>query len=155
MRDEYIRFIEKVQITGTCWNWIGTTYRGGYGHFRRKINGVWKMYKAHRYSYEFHKGDIPNEHVIRHTCDHPGCVNPEHLLTGTAKQNTQDIIQRKGPMLIRNPLFQNLTLEIARAVRSFAESIPAIKQTETASFFSISKQQVSRILRKNIWKEEN
>ncbi len=31
---------------------------------------------------------------IMHLCDNPICVNPKHLRLGTAKDNTQDMIQK-------------------------------------------------------------
>lgn len=33
--------------------------------------------------------------VIRHTCDKPRCINPEHLVVGTHADNTQDMLERK------------------------------------------------------------
>lgn len=32
--------------------------------------------------------------IIRHTCDNPRCINPEHLTIGTQKDNMQDCVQR-------------------------------------------------------------
>lgn len=69
-----------------CWPWIGSCTEGGYG---RMMIGR-KMFMAHRLSYEMHIGEIPAEHEIRHRCDTPGCVNPDHLLTGTHTQNMHD-----------------------------------------------------------------
>jgi len=37
---------------------------------------------------------IPDGFVVRHKCDNPRCINPEHLELGTRKQNTQDSIIR-------------------------------------------------------------
>jgi len=37
---------------------------------------------------------IPDGHVVRHRCDNPPCINPEHLITGTQGQNIQDMIDR-------------------------------------------------------------
>jgi hypothetical protein len=33
-------------------------------------------------------GETPE--VVRHTCDNPACVNPNHLLGGTQQQNIDD-----------------------------------------------------------------
>ena len=33
--------------------------------------------------------------VVRHKCDNPRCINPEHLELGTYKDNTQDMLSRK------------------------------------------------------------
>lgn len=32
--------------------------------------------------------------VVMHTCDNPRCINPQHLLLGTMKDNTQDMLLR-------------------------------------------------------------
>ena len=56
------------------------------------ING--KKIKAHRFSYELHKGKIPKGMNVCHTCDIPACVNPNHLWIGTQKDNMQDKIKK-------------------------------------------------------------
>ena len=32
--------------------------------------------------------------VIRHTCDHSECINPDHLILGTQKDNFKDYLER-------------------------------------------------------------
>ena len=32
--------------------------------------------------------------VVRHTCDNPRCINPEHLLIGTPQDNSTDMTRR-------------------------------------------------------------
>lgn len=32
--------------------------------------------------------------VIRHTCDNPRCINPEHLVAGTPQDNMDDKVKR-------------------------------------------------------------
>lgn len=157
MRDEYERFFEKVKVTrDQCWIWEGSTSRGGYGHFRRKLMGKWRMYKAHRYSYEYYKGPIPPGMYVCHTCDNPPCVNPEHLFAGTAKDNANDMFakQRKS-RIIRNPRFNNLNLLFAQKVREYHKENPTMLQITIAKVFGISRAQTSRILKNQIWREEN
>ena len=146
MGDEHKRFedkIEKIPIGG-CWVWMATTYRGGYGHFGRWINGVWKMYKAHRYSYEYYNGPIPEGHLVRHTCDNPCCVNPAHLITGTTQDNVDDRMRRG-----RHNGGKKLTAEFVKAIRDNWHQ--DMKQYEYAAIWGISPPQMSRILRKNTW----
>lgn len=71
-----------------CWLWIRRYTRGmGYGSFQ--INRQ-KNVRAHRHSWEIHKGPIPAKTHVLHRCDVPSCVNPDHLFLGTAKDNMLD-----------------------------------------------------------------
>lgn len=57
-----------------------------------KFHGV--RQNAHRFVYEQCFGEIPPEMVVRHKCDNPRCVNPEHLELGTQYENIQDRVKR-------------------------------------------------------------
>lgn len=72
-----------------CWEWVGNRDALGYG--RISVNG--RSSSAHRLSYEIHHGK-PQKPVIRHSCDNPGCVNPDHLIEGTHRDNVNDMISR-------------------------------------------------------------
>lgn len=91
------RFEEKYipEPNSGCWLWIGADDNKGYGHI--KVNG--STIKAHRLSFNLHKGEIPVGLHVLHTCDNPICVNPDHLFLGTHQDNMLDR-QVKG----RNPL---------------------------------------------------
>lgn len=52
------------------------------------VNGY--MEAAHRISYRFHKGELPEGMLVRHTCHTPRCCNPAHLIQGTIADNMQD-----------------------------------------------------------------
>lgn len=52
-------------------------------------------YPTHRLSYVAFIGPIPDGHFVCHKCDVPGCYNPEHLFTGTQKENMADM-EAKG-----------------------------------------------------------
>ncbi len=40
---------------------------------------------AHRYVYlEVHRVTVPTDIVIHHTCEHPGCIRPDHLVALTS-----------------------------------------------------------------------
>lgn len=154
MKNEHTRFLEKVKKTDSCWEWTGSKYRGGYGHFRRFLEDKWKMYKAHRYSYEYFKGSAKG-FLVCHYCDNPSCVNPDHLWLGTHKQNHKDM-QNKGRMkMIRNTKHKLLNLGIARNIREYKNKYPKTRLKAMALEWDTSIQQVSRILRNEIWPEES
>ena len=73
-----------------CWLWTGAIDKDGYGH----IAVYSKKVKAHRLSVKLSGRDIAGK-VVRHRCDNPGCVNPDHLLTGTQADNVRDMYDRK------------------------------------------------------------
>jgi hypothetical protein len=154
-KPEFDRFISKVEKTPSCWIWRGSKYRGGYGQFRRKIDGVWKMAKTHRYSYEVFTGSIPSNLIICHTCDNPSCVNPLHLFAGTTQDNHRDMMSKNRWKLIRNPKHNLLNMNIANQIREYKKLNPQFRLLDIQQKFKTSKQQISRILRNEIWVEEN
>src|SRR5262252_3697237 len=88
------RFWKKVQMEGPleCWLWLGTRNQLGYGITAVTLNGRTQRLRAHRVSYEFAYGPIPDGLHVRHRCDTPPCVNPRHLIVGTRAQNMQDMV---------------------------------------------------------------
>jgi len=67
-----------------CWLWIDKIDKDGYGEMR--------SHRAHRFSFELYKGQIPEGLYILHKCNIPSCVNPDHLYPGTAKDNSRDLM---------------------------------------------------------------
>ena len=75
-----------------CLIWTGA--RGLAPHHNYgQINVDGRTVRAHRVAYECAHGPIPTGQLIRHTCHNPLCVNPEHLLAGTQKDNIDDMMR--------------------------------------------------------------
>lgn len=53
-----------------------------------------KKYKMSRFIYQECFGEIPDKLMVRHKCDNPKCINPEHLELGTAWDNVNDMVIR-------------------------------------------------------------
>lgn len=49
---------------------------------------------SHRYSYIANHGPIPPGMLVRHKCDNPPCVRPDHLEIGTHADNSRDMMVR-------------------------------------------------------------
>lgn len=81
--------IERVDGLGSCWEYDGPRFNNGYGQVKSLIDAP-NPRLAHRVSYAHHKGDIPQDMVVRHRCDNPPCMNPAHLILGTMAENAQD-----------------------------------------------------------------
>ncbi len=76
--------------SGECWEWTRGKDPKGYG--RVKIRGY--FFIASRLSFLIHNGYLPDDLLVCHSCDNPGCVNPDHLWLGTHKGNMQDMISK-------------------------------------------------------------
>lgn len=96
------RFWRKVTKSESCWIWSGSKRPNGYGTIQRGGKNSPTLL-AHRVSCELHHGPIPRGCVVMHSCDNPSCVNPEHLLIGTHKDNTGDM-DAKGRRVTIAPL---------------------------------------------------
>lgn len=84
------RFWSKVDKSGECWVWTGSTYVDGYGHFCDAARHI----RAHRWSWEQANGPIPSGASVLHTCDNPPCVRPDHLYLGNQTDNMRDAASR-------------------------------------------------------------
>jgi hypothetical protein len=94
-QERFMKFI-KINPTTSCWEWQGAKHEYGYGLFEFKsANGRWRSICAHRIAWIIFKGPIPDKLHIRHKCDNPPCVNPDHLEIGTHKDNMRDRHERK------------------------------------------------------------
>ena len=135
------RSLELYKDCHGCWRVVShkAITHNGYRRFQR--NGV--EMRIHRYMYEKHIGRIPNGIFVCHTCDHPGCVNPNHLFLGTPKDNSADA-RKKGRIVGGN--HKKLTGKEIKEIR-----IAKGSQRLIAKNYGISQRHVSDIKNLKTW----
>lgn len=144
-------FWKRVLVTDGCWYWTGFRFGGGYGGFTVCLDGEpHKNYRAHRLSWIFHRGLIPEGLNVCHKCDNKLCVNPDHLFLGTQEDNIQDAV-KKGRM--NSETQGKLKWEDVDLIRELDET-GYCTQKELADRFGVNQATVSEILAHKIWKVE-
>ncbi len=137
MENRFMKHVNKKE--NDCWDWLGHKDHLGYGRFN--IDG--KIFATHRVSYELYKGEIPKGLVIRHMCNNRKCVNPNHLETGTQKDNLGDAV-KSGTML------KKITLEQKQQIFNLLNQ-KTVK--EIANMFNLTDSHIYRMKRNNVDKE--
>lgn len=128
-----------------CWLWEGDKRPNGkgilYGRFTIE-NG--KGTSAHRYSYKFFNGDIPDNLFICHKCDTPLCVNPNHLFLGSHKENMKDMVNKNRSYKGRGEKksISKLTNKQASEIRQSDD-----KRENLAKKYNVSLSCIARIKR--------
>jgi transposase len=93
---KYIKERVDIQEDG-CWLWNKALDEERYG--KASLNNPKRTIRAHRLAYAAFNGgvlkalnDEGRQLVVRHQCNNPPCANPDHLLIGTHRDNTNDMV---------------------------------------------------------------
>ena len=143
------RFWEKVQKSGTCWNWMAALFKNdGYGKFR--VSRERPTVRAQRVSWEIHFGAIDSRVNVLHRCDNPRCVRPDHLFLGSLGDNSKDMVQkgRHG-----SALFNEEKASRIRGVYHRHKDI--LSYQRIADWFGVSKATISHMMTGRNWGEAN
>lgn len=107
-----------------------------------------KRYQISHYVYEKYKGKIPKGKIVRHTCDNPKCINPEHLLIGTHFDNVQDMVKCNRQAKGERHSKAKLTEKEVIAIRINKE----LTNKELAEQYSVSLSTIKCIKNAETWK---
>ena len=78
--DESRYEVAEGQLPNPCWVWRGYVGAHGYGHTGTDL--------AHRYFYKKYVAPIPEGLVLHHACNLKTCVNPDHLVPVSKRENS-------------------------------------------------------------------
>lgn len=130
------------KLSNGCIEWRGGFLSDGYG----QVHWNHKKHRVHRLAYELLVGPIPEGHVVRHQCDNPKCINPEHLITGTVADNNEDCRRRnrnaKGERHHNSKLTNKQVLEIFNSTDS---------NIKLAKKYGVTEMTTGRIKRGKLW----
>lgn len=128
-----------------CWLWLGSIIpTTGYGRIGLRSE------PAHRASFEAHGGAIPAGLVLRHRCDNPACVNPDHLEPGTHADNVADCVRRgRNARGSRN---RHAVLDEEQVAAARARLAAGASQAAEARRLGVSHGIVHRIANDRTWK---
>ncbi len=152
--DRFLRHVLMCPMSG-CWLWTGDLDKDGYGNFHRTrpearaLGLKGRSRRAHRASWEIHRGAIPDGFCVLHHCDNRACVNPDHLYTGTDADNVRDMDARgrrvHGDRVGEANANCRLSDDDVRAIRE-TYGRGGITQTALAKSYGVNQTQISQIV---------
>jgi DNA-binding transcriptional regulator YiaG len=146
--DERLRSSGWNVTSSGCWEWSGSRNHAGYGQIAggRTAAGKPRPLLAHRAAYSIWVGEIPDGLVVRHKCDNPPCINPDHLEVGTLADNSRDAVKRMRTANGENKRSHRLTDQEVQAIRE-GYAPGSVKQADLAAMYGVSQQLISSIVR--------
>lgn len=126
-----------------CWIWKKACGSGGYGVTWYNGETVY----AHRMSYFAFNGEYDKTFIVRHTCDNPACVNPNHLVLGTDQDNSSDMVARCRSARGSRNSKAKLTEDIIPAIRE-----SCLSSRTLANLLGVSKTIILDVKRNRTWK---
>ena len=156
--EQYVidRFHSKYVKADGCWEWTAGKQHG-YGHFKVPIPPSERLdaarqtkWQAHRLAWEIHVGPIPDGLFVLHSCDNPGCVNPDHLFLGTQADNMDDCKAKGRKAVGAGHGNSNLTEQEVLSIRR-EYSGGGISKAALGRKYGIGTPGVRKIIKRENW----
>lgn len=138
-----------------CWLWQGRRDKQGYG-----VVSLWGQDKqmgrsvgitssAHRAMFMVYNRIPPFllPHLIRHTCDNPPCVNPNHLVGGDEKDNRRDALERGRALTGEAHFWAKLSEKQIQEIRGSSQSSALL-----AEQYQVNPTTIRRIRSGRTWR---
>jgi len=135
-------------MTTPCWEWVAARNKTGYGAFA--FNGK-RGGGAHRAAWVFANGEIRAGLFVCHKCDHPPCVNPDHLFLGTHADNLADARAKGRGARGETHGHTVLTETQVRRVRQLYET-GSFTQKEIAARYGVGVGTIGGIVNGKTWR---
>jgi hypothetical protein len=128
-----------------CWVCLKAYSSNGYPYMRR--NG--KQQTVARWAYENKFGPIEKGQVLRHKCDNKGCINPDHMMLGSTKDNVRDAHERGLAPKGATHGMSKILVDDVRAMQLLNQN--GFTSSWIARLFRLNKSTVARILNGKHW----
>ncbi len=143
------KLLQYTDQTGDCWLWKGSCDKNGYGVFR--LNGA--TVRVARAAYKIYHSVVLHEtqHVL-HRCDHPNCLNPDHLFLGSHADNMADMAAKgraNKPTGSKNGRAK-LTEDLAREIRQRAKN-EALGAGALSTIYGVPRGTLMNLLSGRTW----
>lgn len=163
------RFWSKVDISegSLCWEWQGSFFDTGYGFLTINVpteRGN-KTVSAHRTSFCISRGYLPTGLHVCHKCDNRRCVRPDHLFSGTARDNLLDMASKgrslkgdRNPSRTQNSKMPRgvrhgnsvFTDDVVQEIRWFCDQ--GCTYPQVAALYGANSVTIGYIARRQTWK---
>ena len=140
------RFWDNAVVDKGCWEWLGQHDRDGYGV--STLDGY--PIQAHRLAWVLLRGEIPSGLCVCHSCDNPGCVNPDHLFLGTIADNNADMIAKGRDKYLRGESHPSSVLSEGD-IGKIRALYPSHSYKAIGEMFGVSSRTIAKIVKRQAW----
>ena len=143
------RLLKNLKNVNGCLEWQKGCDRDGYGLI--SVNG--NQWRAHRFAYRTLVGEIPDDKMVRHTCDNRKCCRPSHLVLGDHQSNMADMVSRERQSKGEKHYKAKLSQKAASVIRGMYKRHPGYSGVNSflARWFDVEPAIISNVKTGKMW----